>query len=57
MPDPEFRRYDAADFAAVTALWEEAGLLIERDNAKVVTYCQRNGYATDDLIFMEKWLA
>jgi len=36
---------------------EKVNLLIENDNAKVVGYYQRHGYATDDLIFMEKWLA
>jgi len=36
---------------------EKVNLLIENDNAKVVGYYKRHGYATDDLIFMEKWLA
>jgi ribosomal protein S18 acetylase RimI-like enzyme len=37
--------------------FEMVNLLIEYDNAKVVGYYQRHGYATDALIFMEKWLA
>lgn len=138
MPDAALRPYQAADFAAVTALWEAAGLhpsaadtpenlarkqqrdpelfllaeldgrvvgtvmgsydgrrgwinklavdpalrgqdiggrllaeaerrlvalgcpkvnlLIEPDNAGVVRYYERHGYAADPLIFMEKWL-
>jgi ribosomal protein S18 acetylase RimI-like enzyme len=31
-------------------------LLIEHDNGQAVTFYQRQGYAQDDLIFMEKWL-
>lgn len=34
----------------------KVNLLIEPDNAGVVAYYERRGYATDALIFMEKWL-
>ncbi|MBP8276054.1 MAG: GNAT family acetyltransferase [Propionivibrio sp.] len=32
-------------------------LLVERENAGVRDFYARRGYAVDDLIFMEKWLA
>jgi len=35
---------------------QKVNLLIEHENAKVVSYYERLGYATDPLIFMEKWL-
>ncbi len=34
----------------------KVNLLIEPDNEGVVRYYERHGYATDPLIFMEKWL-
>jgi ribosomal protein S18 acetylase RimI-like enzyme len=35
---------------------EKVNLLIEPDNAKVESFYARLGYASDPLIFMEKWL-
>ena len=36
---------------------EKANLLIERDNDSVAAFYARLGYAADDLVFMEKWIA
>ena len=35
----------------------KVNLMIEPDNARVVSFYKALGYQTDDLIFMEKWLA
>ena len=35
---------------------EKVNLLIEKNNAKVQSFYEKQGYETDDLIFMEKWI-
>jgi ribosomal protein S18 acetylase RimI-like enzyme len=35
---------------------DKVNLLVEPENAGVQAYYERLGYATDPLIFMEKWL-
>jgi ribosomal protein S18 acetylase RimI-like enzyme len=35
----------------------KVNLLIEADNQLVTSFYEQNGYATDQLIFMEKWLS
>lgn len=35
----------------------KVNLLIEADNQLVTSFYEHNGYATDQLIFMEKWLS
>ncbi|RNB92309.1 GNAT family acetyltransferase [Brevibacillus fluminis] len=35
---------------------EKVNLLIERDNEAVQGFYEKNGFASDDLIFMEKWI-
>jgi len=34
----------------------KVNLLIEADNKPVTSFYEQNGYSTDQLIFMEKWL-
>ncbi|BBK40303.1 GNAT family acetyltransferase [Allostella vacuolata] len=36
---------------------DKVNLLIEPDNRTVIDYYDRLGYRTDELVFMEKWLA
>lgn len=36
---------------------DKVNLLVEPDNRRVVEYYDRLGYRTDELVFMEKWLA
>ncbi|BBK33867.1 ribosomal protein S18 acetylase RimI-like enzyme [Stella humosa] len=36
---------------------DKVNLLVEPDNRQVVDYYDRLGYRTDELVFMEKWLA
>lgn len=36
---------------------DKVNLLVEPDNRRVVDYYDRLGYRTDELVFMEKWLA
>lgn len=36
---------------------EKVNLLIERDNVEVSSFYAGLGYAADDLVFMEKWIA
>ena len=36
---------------------QKVNLLIEADNHSVGSFYEQNGYSTDQLIFMEKWLA